>query len=301
MSEKKLDDKSDFIRVDLKDESTAVHEDYKHKLYEKLGHSDVLTDDTSIPDIEYLFQKTDELPLLKARDILKQCLQDHDDDPNFPNDDFEFIQKIVNGYNNDLKMSYDDWVFNVKMYAALNEYHSPYPEVRAISSPRDDPNIPCETIRAYILGFFWCVVGTGVNELFSRRQPSIYLSASVCQMLMYPSGLALEYVLPDWGLTLFGTRHSLNPGPWTYKEQMFATVMFDIAIGGMYVGYNFYVEKLNIFYGNTWITAGYQILLSLCTQLFGFGFAGILRKIVTTQFVLFGQLFYLHSLLIELY
>lgn len=280
MSEKKLEDKSDFIRVDLKDESTALHEDYKHKLYEKLGHSDVLTDDTSIPEIEYLFQKTDELPLPKALDILKQCLQDHDDDPNFPYDDFEFIQKIVNGYNNDLRMSYDDWVFNVKMYAALNEYHSPYPEVRAISSPLDDPNIPCETIRAYILGFFWCVVGTGVNELFSRRQPSIYLSASVCQMLMYPSGLALEYVLPDWGFTLFGTRHSLNPGPWTYKEQMFATVMFDIAIGGMYVGYNFYVEKLNIFYGNTWITAGYQILLSLCTQLFGFGFAGILRKIV---------------------
>lgn len=93
MSEKKLEDKSDFIRVDLKDESTALHEDYKHKLYEKLGHSDVLTDDTSIPEIEYLF-KTDELPLPKALNILKQCLQDHDDDPNFPYDDFEFIQKL---------------------------------------------------------------------------------------------------------------------------------------------------------------------------------------------------------------
>jgi hypothetical protein len=29
---------------------------------------------------------------------------------------------------------------------------------------------------------------------------------------------------PDWGITVWGVRHSLNPGPWNFKEQMFATV-----------------------------------------------------------------------------
>jgi hypothetical protein len=29
-----------------------------------------------------------------------------------------------------------------------------------------------------------------------------------------------EFALPDWGITVRGTRHSLNPGPWNFKEQM---------------------------------------------------------------------------------
>lgn len=172
--EDKLDEKREFTQEESKDEFVPISEDYKQKLYEKLGHADVLTTDSTIPDIEYLYRKIEELPLEKALEILKRVIKDHNDDPNFPYDDFEFIEKIEKGYNNDLGMSYDDWAFQVKMYAALNEYHSPYPEVRAISSPTDDPNIPCETIRAYFLGFVWCIIGTGVNELFSRRQPSIY-------------------------------------------------------------------------------------------------------------------------------
>ena len=79
------------IRLNSKDESDALHEDYKQKLYEKLGHADVLTDDARIPEIEYLYQKTDELSLSRALEILQQCIQDHDDGPNFPYDDFEFI------------------------------------------------------------------------------------------------------------------------------------------------------------------------------------------------------------------
>ncbi|GMM36991.1 hypothetical protein DASC09_043160 [Saccharomycopsis crataegensis] len=275
MAEEKL-----AIKQELTQETSQFSNEYKQLLYAKLGHADVLSEDSTIADIEYLYQKTQELQLSDGLKILQQCLRDHEDDPNFPFQDYEFIGRISHGYTEQLNMSYMDWDFHVRMYAVLNHYHSPYPEVRAISSPIDDPEIPCETIRAYFMGFIWCIVGTGVNEIFSRRQPSLYISASVCQMLMYPCGLLLQHTLPDWGFTIFGTRHSLNPGPWTYKEQMFATVMFDIAIGGMYVGYNFYVEKLDVYYGNTWITIGYQILLSLATQLFGFGFAGILRKIV---------------------
>lgn len=282
MSLEKVDDIDDFARSDSKGKEDSIggstHDDFRQRLYTKLGQGGVFEE--TIPENEYLYQKIREISVAEAIEVLIRVIHDHEGDPNFPLEDYELIENISKGYNDELKMTYEDWEFNVKMFAVLNEHFSPYPEVRAISSPLDDPTIPCETIRAYILGIFWCLVGTGVNELFSRRQPSIYISASICQMLMYPSGLALEYILPDWGFTLFGTRHSLNPGPWNYKEQMFATIMFDIAIGGMYVGYNFYVQKLDVFYGNTWVTPGYQILLSLCTQLFGLGLAGILRKVV---------------------
>lgn len=276
MSDEKSAEKGAFNDVDSK----SSFQDYRQRLYEKLGHAHVLTQDGRIDDIEYLYGKIEDLSLDQALDILRETLHDHGDDPNYPYEDYVYIEQLLKGSEASTELSAADWEFEVKMYAGLTEYHSPYPEVRAITSPTDDPTIPCETIRAYFLGGFWCVLGTGINELFSRRQPSIYISASVCQMLMYPSGIALQYILPDWGVTVFGTRHSLNPGPWTYKEQMFSTVMFDIAIGGMYVGYNFYVEKLDVFYGNTWVTIGYQILISLASQLFGFGFAGILRKLV---------------------
>ena len=50
------------------------------------------------------------------------------------------------------------------------------------------------------------------------------------QILLFPSAKFLEWLLPDWGITLFGVRHSLNPGPWSFKEQMFATITYNIAI-----------------------------------------------------------------------
>jgi hypothetical protein len=56
------------------------------------------------------------------------------------------------------------------------------------------------------------------------------LSGSVIQILLYPCAKLLEWLLPDWGITVFGVRHSLNPGPWTFKEQMFATITYNIAI-----------------------------------------------------------------------
>ena len=49
--------------------------------------------------------------------------------------------------------------------------------------------------------------------VFSPRQPGISIPGSVVQLLLVPMGRGLAAVLPDWGFTLFGTRHSLNPGP----------------------------------------------------------------------------------------
>jgi hypothetical protein len=56
------------------------------------------------------------------------------------------------------------------------------------------------------------------------------LNGSVIQILLFPCAKFLEYALPDWGVTVRGVRHSLNPGPWTFKEQMFATITYNIAI-----------------------------------------------------------------------
>ena len=58
-----------------------------------------------------------------------------------------------------------------------------------------------------------------MSTFFNSRFPAITLGGAVIQILLFPCAKVLEYVLPDWGITVFGTRHSLNPGPWTFKEQ----------------------------------------------------------------------------------
>ncbi|KAK6199217.1 uncharacterized protein RJT21DRAFT_115013 [Scheffersomyces amazonensis] len=91
-----------------------------------------------------------------------------------------------------------DWELQVRLEAALIAYHSPYPEVRAVVEPYDDPSIPVETIRVYIAGIIWTAIGAVINQFFAERQPGITLDASVVQIFLYPTGLILERVLPKW-------------------------------------------------------------------------------------------------------
>lgn len=69
----------------------------------------------------------------------------------------------------------------------------------------------------WVIGIGFCLIGSGVNTLYTFRLPSVTLSQSAIQFLAYPLGKAWEFILPDWGLTVYGIRHSLNPGPFNYK------------------------------------------------------------------------------------
>lgn len=159
-------------------------------------------------------------------------------------------------------------------------YHSPYAEVRAVTSPFDDPDEPCETWRAYFLGMCFMAGVSALNTFFAPRQPAISVSSNVLQLLLAPCGKFLGKVLPDWGFTMRGKRFTLNPGPWTYKEQMFATIMFTIASGAGGTYYVYLVQRLPQYLNQQWVTFGYEILLAISVQTFGFGFAGLLRRFV---------------------
>lgn len=225
-------------------------------------------------DTEYMLKKIAGLSAEEALKILEDSIVYHDDDPNFPADDYNEMKLLVQERN------FDDpeWQFETRMLAALIAFHSPYPEVRSVTDPFDDPSIPVETIRSYTLAIIWAIIGSGVNEFFSHRQPSISLSTSIIQMLLYPCGKLWEKIIPNWGFSIRGKRVSLNPGPWTFKEQMFATILYSVTSGGVYVDSNIIVQKL--FYKSKWVSFGFQFLLAFSTQFIGFGFAGLLRKFV---------------------
>jgi hypothetical protein len=190
-----------------------------HDLADKLG------DDQKIglapfDDIEHVADKIDSLTIDECRVLLEQLLKDHEYDYNFSTVQKEKLQGLLAGPTG----SQDEWELAIKTETAINKFYSPYPEVRAVTTPDDDPTILCETFRAHFLGYVFAILGQFINSFFNSRFPAISFQSAIAQILLYPCGTAMALVLPDWGFTVRGTRHSLNPGPWTYKEQMLSTI-----------------------------------------------------------------------------
>jgi OPT family small oligopeptide transporter len=261
-------------------DGVEVNEELRQKVYAVYGRK---TDDRALlvnEDIDYILEKISSLSEDDARNILLRAIDYHSDDPNFPAASMHKIKLLVQGAKAaglDIDIDYE---VDLRLEAAIIHFHSPYPEVRAITDPFDDPDAPVETIRSYFLGIGWMAAATTINTFFSPRQPAISLSPEVLQLLLAPCGLFLAKVLPDWGFTFRGKRVSLNPGPWSFKEQMFATILFTVANGPGGTYYIYLVQKLPQYLGNTWVTFGYEVTLALAVQYFGFGFAGALRRFV---------------------
>ncbi|KAK9467645.1 OPT oligopeptide transporter protein-domain-containing protein [Lipomyces arxii] len=237
------------------------------------GDEDIMADKSS----HYLYEMFLVTSLDDALDVLKKALVTHYGDVNFPNESYDQIKLLVSGcdaYGTD----YDTWEIDTKLEAVVIKYHSPYPEVRAVTDPFDDPDMPVETIRAYILGALWVAVSSFINEFFTFRQPSLSLRSTVVQLFLFPCGKATQ-LLPDWGFTFRGTRYSINPGPWSIKEQMLATIM--INCGGQTSNWMSMTVTLRhkLFYGYEWADFGFVWLMNFASLFFGYGLAGIMRKL----------------------
>ncbi|KND86496.1 Oligopeptide transporter 2 [Tolypocladium ophioglossoides CBS 100239] len=245
-----------------------------HNLVEKLGDRDAGT--APMDDIEYVMDKIDTLTIEECKIIIEKLLKFHEYDYNFSAVQRTKLADLIEGPLEG--QSTEEWELELKTEAAVNKFYSPYPEVRAISAPTDDVNIPCETIRAHLLGYIWAILAQFTNSLFNSRFPQITLTSAVAQILLYPCGKLLAWVLPDWGFTVGGKRISLNPGPWSYKEQMLSTIIVDVGLTSAYCFWN--IQTQTVYYKDQWLTPAYGILLLLSTQLMGLGFSGLLRRFV---------------------
>jgi OPT family small oligopeptide transporter len=117
---------------------------------------------------------------------------------------------------------------------------------------------------------------SGINMLFSLRNPQIIITSYVAQLLAYPLGIGMSKVLPNRVWQIGGLKFNLNPGPFNYKEHAIIVLMANASYAS---GAGYFTDILTAqkaFYGFDY-GVGYAILLGLTSQCIGFGMAGLVR------------------------
>ncbi|KAK3496216.1 OPT oligopeptide transporter protein-domain-containing protein [Neurospora crassa] len=238
--------------------------------------------DFSVTEQDLLEAKAlaDSMSLEEVRALMEQVLKIHGNDPNFPHTIMTKIEEFLGNANiltNPEK--HEDIIYEMKIEAALITNNSPYAEVRAVVDNHDDPTMPCSTIRAWVIGLIFSGALGAINQLFSIRMPAITVGLNVAQLLAYPVGKICEKALPDVGFTLFGSRHSLNPGPFSRKEHMLITIMANVAGSTPYTNNIIWSQYLPEYFNQSYAGQfSYQILVALSTNLIGYGMAGLTRR-----------------------
>jgi len=245
-------------------------------IIERVGHDLILTGE----DLANAQESAKELSLEETRAILRDVIQNHENDQNFPVDVLDSMKEFVRDEDIFLNpQSHEKLIAEMRIEATLISNHSPYPEVRAVVDNTDDPSMPCSTIRAWVIGIIYVAAGSLINQLFYIRQPSITLQANVAQLLAYPAGKAWEKLVPDRHFTLFGQRHSLNPGRFNRKEHMLVTIMANAGFKTIYTTNIILTQFLPQYFNQKYAADyGYQLLLTLSTNFIGYGIAGLTRQ-----------------------
>ncbi|KAL1942284.1 hypothetical protein VTO73DRAFT_6348 [Trametes versicolor] len=160
---------------------------------------------------------------------------------------------------------------NIDPDAIVLDDDSPYPEVRSAVANTDDPDMPVNTLRAWVIGIVWAIILPGMNQFFFFRYPSVTVTGIVAQLLSYPLGRLWAYALPN--VKIFGI--SVNPGPFTVKEHVLVTIMASVGYQSAYATDIIAVQRV---YYNQIYNFSYQWMVVMSTQLIGFSIGGIARR-----------------------
>lgn len=102
---------------------------------------------------------------------------------------------------------------------------SPYEEVAANVSNKDDTTQAVLTFRSWFLGLAFTCVLSFVNQFFWYRTSPLVIGVLVAQLLSHLLGKFMAKFLPRRNFKIFRWNFSLNPGPFTVKEHCIITTM----------------------------------------------------------------------------
>ena len=177
---------------------------------------------------------------------------------------------------------------------------SPHEIVRASVLPTDDTTLSINTPRMWCLSVLFSFLGSSTNLFFSLRYPSVAITPVIALLLVHPLGLLWDYSLkrrydPNEefldGHRVSSTTEfddsSLRPGKsrrirrwlaqgrWNEKEHTCVYVSSNVAFGFAFAT-DVIVEQTQFYNQKAPIT--YQLLLTISTQILGYGFAGLTRR-----------------------
>ncbi|CAM1511576.1 Fc.00g090890.m01.CDS01 [Cosmosporella sp. VM-42] len=169
------------------------------------------------------------------------------------------------------------------------EENSPHEAVRASVSPTDDTTLSINTPRMWCLAVLFSILGSSTNLFFSLRYPSVAITPVIALLLVHPLGHLWDYLLKrsyDPKETFIdGVRMPLQSksswrqwmaqGRWNEKEHTCVYVSSNVAFGFAFAT-DVIVEQTQFY--NQEAPIMYQILLTISTQILGYGFAGLTRR-----------------------
>ncbi|KHN98781.1 small oligopeptide transporter, OPT family [Metarhizium album ARSEF 1941] len=191
----------------------------------------------------------------------------HKLDPNLPIDELNDVDAALATGNAEKGLEIEH---------ALMEDNSPYPEVRAVVR-NYDVDVPANTIRAWVIGLLLCTVGSGVNMLFSLRNPTVAITTYVVQLVAYPIGRGWDMIFPDKVWNVCGVKFNLRPGKFNFKEHVVIVAMSNAAYGGGALYATDVLLTQKVFYKQEFGLA-FQLLFGITTLCTGYGMAGLARR-----------------------
>lgn len=106
---------------------------------------------------------------------------------------------------------------------------SPYEEVAANVSNKDDPTMLVLTFRSWFLGLAFTCLLSFINQFFAYRTSPLMVGVLVAQLLSHLLGKLMAKILPTKKFKIFRWNFTLNPGPFTVKEHCIITTMASTA------------------------------------------------------------------------
>lgn len=183
---------------------------------------------------------------------------------------------------------------------ADQEENSPHEAVRASVSPTDNTTLSINTPRMWCLSVLFSILGSSTNLFFSLRYPSVAITPVIALLLVHPLGHLWDILLkrpydPDEefvdGIRVPSVAERVDPvrrpkklnswrlwlgqGRWNEKEHTCVYVSSNVAFGFAFAT-DVIVEQTQFY--NQEAPIVYQLLLTISTQILGYGFAGMARR-----------------------
>lgn len=187
-------------------------------------------------------------------------------DPNLPDAEVHVLDEAVKTGNVEKALEIDETFTK----------ESPYEAVRAAVRETDGEET-ANTIRAWLLGFIFVTLSSGINMFLSMRSPAITIPTVVILLVVYPCGQFLAKILPTRKFKTFGLEWTLNTGPFSIKEHTVVVLMANVTYGYAYSTDALLALRAKSLY-NLDMGWGFQLLFTLSSQIIGIAFAGIFRR-----------------------